>query len=188
MQRRVKQKVENYTDTLKSNMKETTVDAFTKIERCVQDPEKCKNINAILQEMLENIYNIPQLSLSDDDFTRRKRAKNLVPFHERCHAKRAKNEQCTRRRKDGSNYCGTHSKGTPHGVVDATCSTSEKIKNISVWAEEICGIMYYIDDVNNVYNTEDIMLNKVNPKVIAIYKKQRTEDGKISYSIPEFNI
>ena len=40
-----------------------------------------------------------------------------VPSSERCMAKRANGEQCTRRKKQDSCYCGTHTKGTPHGTV-----------------------------------------------------------------------
>ena len=60
---------------------------------------------------------------------KRKRVKNSVPFHERCKAKRANEAQCTRRRRDGSKFCGTHIKGTPHGeIVEEETDTIEKKK------------------------------------------------------------
>jgi hypothetical protein len=34
------------------------------------------------------------------------------------------------------------------------------------------GIVYYIDHVKNVYDTEDIMNEVENPKIIANYEKQ----------------
>jgi hypothetical protein len=40
-----------------------------------------------------------------------------------------------------------------------------------VWVEEIGGIMYYLDNNNNVYNAEDIMSNRTNPKIIAKWEK-----------------
>ena len=43
--------------------------------------------------------------------------------------------------------------------------------------------MYYIDDSFNVYQTEDIMLNKVNPKIIAKYEKRVDKQGQVSYYI-----
>ena len=46
------------------------------------------------------------------------------------------------------------------------------------------GIIYYIDSASNGDDTEDIALNKTNPKVIAKYEK--TLDGE--YSIPLYNI
>ena len=32
---------------------------------------------------------------------------------------------------------------------------------MSVWPQEINGILYYIDNYNNVYKTEDIIANKI---------------------------
>ena len=53
-----------------------------------------------------------------------------------------------------------------------------------VTAHDFCGIIYYIDDNSNVYDTVDIHNNKQNPKIIAKYVINK--DG--TYSIPEFNI
>ena len=187
MQRRVNQKVDTYTRELKDEIKKSVVGAFEKIER-VLPQENSKQVNIILKEMMDIIYNFPLIQLEEDDFARRKRAKNIVPYYDRCQAMRANNEQCTRRKKCGSNFCGTHVKGTPHGVVKCNNESGNKTKNVSVWAEEISGIMYYIDDNYNVYQAEDIMLNKINPKVIAKYEKKTESGGEVSYSIPDFNI
>ena len=54
---------------------------------------------------------------------------------------------------------------------------------VEVWVQDIQGIVYYIDNSNNVYDTADIIKNQVNPKIIAKYVK----NGE-TYSIPEFNI
>ena len=100
---------------------------------------------------------------------------------ERCCAKRANGEQCTRKRKDiDSEFCGTHLKGTPHGICDLKQEKSQGQK-IEVWAQDIQGIMYYIDKDLNVYQTEDIIQSKVNPKIIAKCVKV---DEK--YLIPKF--
>ena len=52
-----------------------------------------------------------------------------------------------------------------------------------MFAQDIQGIIYYIDKNSNVYQAEDIIINKINPKIIAKYVKE----GE-NYSIPEFNI
>jgi hypothetical protein len=110
--------------------------------------------------------------------------KNFVPIYDRCCAKRASDEQCTRRRKEGSEFCGTHMKGTPHGiVVENTDESKVTTHKVEVWAQDIQGIIYYIDKHNNVYDTPDIVMNRVNPKIIAKYIKT----GE-NYSIPELNI
>ena len=115
---------------------------------------------------------------------KRKRVKNVVHLSDRCCAKRASGEQCTRRRKDTtSEYCGTHLKGTPHGICDLEEDAKPQGHKIEVWAQDIQGIIYYIDKNNNVYQTEDIMYGKNNPNIIAKYVKVAD-----IYSIPEFNI
>jgi hypothetical protein len=134
-------------------------------------------------QLIQYIYDYDRLTFSKEDFQKRKRVKNVVPFFDRCCAKRASNEQCTRRKKDGIEYCGTHMKGTPHGIIDNQNESKPNTQKIEVWAQDIQGIVYYIDKTFNVYQAEDIVINKLNPKIIAKY----TKNGDV-YSIPEFNI
>jgi hypothetical protein len=139
--------------------------------------------NEQVNQLLQYIYDHDRLSFNKEDFQKRKRVKNFVPIFDRCCAKRANNEQCTRRRKDESEYCGTHLKGTPHGIVDAHNEPKNTTQKIEVYAQDIKGIIYYIDKTNNVYQAEDIISNKINPKIIAKYLKEGEK-----FSIPEFNI
>jgi hypothetical protein len=134
-------------------------------------------------QLLQFIYDYDRLTFNKEDFQKRKRVKNFVPIFDRCSAKRASNEQCTRRKKEGCEYCGTHLKGTPHGIVDNQNESKNTTQKIEVYAQDIQGIIYYIDKTSNVYQAEDIINNKVNPKIIAKYVK----NGE-NYSIPEFNI
>ena len=130
------------------------------------------------------IKNYDRLNLCKEDFMKRKRVKNIVHLSDRCCAKRANGDQCTRRRKeDTSEFCGTHLKGTPHGVCSSEDENKPEGKKIEVWAQDIQGIVYYIDKASNVYQIEDIMEGKSNPKVIAKYVKI----GE-TYVIPEFNM
>jgi hypothetical protein len=134
-------------------------------------------------QLIQYIYDYDRLTFGKEDFQKRKRVKNVVPFFDRCCAKRASNEQCTRRKKDDIEYCGTHMKGTPHGIIDNQNESKPNTQKIEVWAQDIQGIVYYIDKAYNVYQAEDIVINKLNPKIIAKYIKI----GEV-YSIPEFNI
>ena len=138
------------------------------------------------QKIIQYVYDYSILSLDKEDFAKRKRVKNVVSFCDRCMAKRAEGEQCTRKRKGDSLFCGTHIKGTPHGVVEETDCNNNILsqKQIQVTAQEIKGIIYYLDDNGNVYKAEDILQNRNNPQIIAKYTK--TIDG--NYSIPEYNI
>ena len=81
-------------------------------------------------------------------------------------------------------FCGTHSKGTPHGLMDSDQQIVQQNVCIDVIAKEIKGIVYYVDKFNNVYNTEDIMQTKPNPRIIAKYEKI----DENTYIIPELGL
>jgi hypothetical protein len=170
MERRLNKKVESYI----TSFKDTIRDKITQLGIIEDDKTN---------QLLQFIYDYDRLSFNKEDFVKRKRVKNFVPIFDRCCAKRATNEQCTRRKKDGNEYCGTHMKGTPHGIIDNQNEEKVNIQKIEVWAQDIQGIIYYIDNFNNVYQAEDIVVNKMNPKIIAKYVK----NGE-NYSIPEFNL
>jgi len=170
MERRLNKKVESYITTFKDSIREKTTNmGMTKNEQ--------------VNQLLQYIYDYDRLSFNKEDFQKRKRVKNFVPIFDRCCAKRASDEQCTRRKKDGCEYCGTHLKGTPHGIVDSQDEPKNTTQKIEVYAQDIQGIIYYIDKNFNVYQAEDIISNKINPKIIAKYEKTGEQ-----YSIPEFNI
>ncbi len=117
-------------------------------------------------DLMKMVMGYEKFKLCSEDLMKRKRVKNVVPLFDRCVAKRANGEQCTRRKKEGEGYCGTHTKGRPHGSVNETPENVVTNKKVDVWIKEIKGIVYYIDGDNNVYDPEDILLNKINPKVI----------------------
>lgn len=127
-------------------------------------------------EFLQFIFDYGTLCLSKDDFAKRKRVKNTVPTQIRCCACRANGEQCTRRRKEGEDFCGTHNKGTPYGVIQSDILDLNILKKKEIWVEEIKGIHYFIDDANNIYLHEDIVNNKKNPMIIGKYSIN--DDGK----------
>jgi hypothetical protein len=130
-------------------------------------------------KLLKFMYDYERLTIEKHDLQKRKRVKNIVPIFDRCIAKRACGEQCTRRKKNPHQLCGTHIKGTPHGVVEIS-ETQEKFKKIEIWAEDIKGIIYYIDTDFNVYNPKDIFENKVDPRIIAKWQKNNEGEYIIS--------
>ena len=71
-----------------------------------------------ISDFIAYLYEYPRLVLTDEDFSKRKREKNTIPILNRCNAKRSCGNQCTRKRKDGFEFCGTHYKGAPHGFVE----------------------------------------------------------------------
>lgn len=124
-------------------------------------------------ELIEYIQTYDDFTLSEEDFQKRKRLKNMIPLCDRCSASRIDKTQCSRRRQPDQIFCGTHIKGQPYGVVHASSGVEEISLNRSqtVWCEDVNGIYYYIDHNGNVYNPEDIISNKQNPKIIATYVK-----------------
>lgn len=171
MEKRLNKKIDDYISEFKNDIR-------SKVTELVGEKDETMN------KLLIYIYDYAHPCLSKQDFQKRKRVKNYVPVFDRCCAKRASTEQCTRRKKEGSDYCGTHIKGVPHGVMVQDEETNKVLtQKVEVWAEDIQGIVYYIDKCNNVYKAEDIVSNKLNPKIIAKYVKVGEK-----YTIPEFNI
>jgi hypothetical protein len=140
--------------------------------------EKLKKETSNQMDIINFVYEYNNFELNKEDFMKRKRVKNMVPIYERCCAKRASGQQCTRRKKNELSYCGTHSKGTPHGIMSEN-DVKSTITKVEVSAIDIKGIVYYLDNNNNVYDTEDIIANKKNPRIIAKYEKHGNE-----YTIP----
>lgn len=166
MEKRLSKKVDNY-------VKELVSDIIKHLESNELD----------VSSLITSFYNSYKgIEITKSDFTKRKRVKNVVPMYDRCHAKRANGEQCTRRKRDGVNFCGTHIKGTPHGIYEDNIMLNKKQpKKVFVWAEDIKGIIYYIDDSNNIYEPQDIMETKNNPRIIGKYNK--TSDGSYEVNV-----
>jgi hypothetical protein len=114
---------------------------------------------------------------------KRKRVKNMVPIQQRCLAKRANGEQCTRKKKEGCDYCGTHTKGVPCNIMDQDQSDAPKPnqESINIWVQNIKGIEYFIDGSKNVYKHEDVINNSTNPRIIAKYAKNDIGAFSISF-------
>ena len=166
MEKRISEKVNKHQDDFKSSLKSWI--------------DTCQEIDITKKsEFLRFIYDFDKLQLTKEDFCKRRRCKSIVPHYQRCLAKRACNEQCTRKRKDDSDYCGTHDKNRPHGVVNFDEKPGPSLKKVEVWLQEIGGINYYIDNNNNIYKTEDIISNVNNPLVIAKYS---LVDGVYKYN------
>jgi len=196
MERRINKRVNEFISKFKEDIKGLVLSCQDSIGDSMdtwdgEDLETMGTLKATvsneLMTMLQQVYDYQNITLLKSDFSKRKRVKNVVPFFDRCVACRANSDQCTRRKKDKSNFCGTHIKGTPHGVIEEHNSSTEIEKKVSVWVCDIKGIMYYIDNNNNVYDSEEVMKNMTNPKIIAKYEKNIIE-GESVYTIPAFNI
>ena len=153
MEKRVNQQLEKYLLQFKDHIKQKVT------ELGFEDKTKSN-------ELLEYVFEYKRLSFTKDDFIKRKRVQNIIPENNRCIAKKSCSEQCTRRRRSDSEYCGTHSKYASQ--IDGVSSLT---KSLEVIAKEMDGIVYYVDEFQNVYRTEDILNDKENPLVVSRYEQ-----------------
>ena len=175
MESRLNKKIDQYIFDFKNNLRDKMVELGLDLNG------ESMGCNAFMEYM----YNYDKLSLDTADFQKRKRVKNFVPIAERCCAKRSNAQQCTRRKKVDCEFCGTHQKGTPHGIMESssldTTTAASNTRKVTVFTQDIQGIIYYLDNDGNIYQTEDVVSNKPNPKVIAKYVKKNDV-----YTIAEF--
>ena len=204
MERRVNKRINEYFSGFKQNVKSEIIKIIEK-NKANQSEDSSSNCDKELRSLLQYVCDYEKCELTTTDFEKRKRSKNNVPIHEQCIAKKADGSQCTRRKRDGSHFCGTHIKGTPHGFIEegsVTESTNtnvgsnkvnivannvvsmNKTKKVEIWLEDINGIMHYIDNNFNVYDNEDIKRGAANPKVIYKYEKDYV-NGKEIYAIKD---
>jgi hypothetical protein len=179
MEKQLSNKVENYVATFKCNVKDKIMEILSPSPN-----EFSEKRNMITQYVLD----YEPFSFEKEDFqkTKRKKQKNTLPSDERCCSKRADQEQCSRKKRPGFDYCGTHLKtkmktntntntnteSTSSTIEDNTHTignTESKSHKVEVIAHDIQGIVYFLDKEGNVYKTEDIMSNKPNPEIIANY-------------------
>ena len=158
MERRIGAKIDSYTIAFKdeaasklrdlnaavaalSNAKHNAADSKDKDQQTQN-----QQVDSLFKQIISFVYDYEKLKLTKEDFMKRKRVKNIVHLADRCCAKRANGEQCTRRKKDAdSEFCGTHLKGTPHGTCELDNDVKPSGQKIEVWAQDIQGIIYYID-------------------------------------------
>ena len=101
----------------------------------------------------------------------KKRNRRILCSHEQCMGRKGDGNQCTRSRKDGSEYCLSHQKSIPHGRIDDN-NYSKKQKGkpgrrpkndkyvndpdyLSVTIRNISGQSYLVDVDNNVTFQKD---------------------------------
>ena len=91
MERRITKKVEEHQHNFKNAIKQYLEDNECHV--------KSEDNDTNSSSFLKFVFDFENFNLSKDDFKKRKRVKNQVPQFERCAAKRANCEQCTRRKK-----------------------------------------------------------------------------------------
>jgi len=142
------------------------------------------------QELLEYIHEYPSCpqteNVNENPTPKPKSKKNKTPLElkNRCVAKLSNGGQCSRQSLKDGTLCGSHVSIQPYGMISTSeIKDGKEIVSHEVFAVEIQGLVYYIDHLGNVFRTEDILLNAVNPAIIAKYVK--TDSG---YTIPSLGL
>lgn len=150
------------------------------VELSFTEKEKINELLEFIFEYEKKIKNTTKQNTTDNSSI-------TLTDEERCIATRKQGDRCSRKKTKGNQYCGTHcvkykeiihGKGTiTPSIIDerptiqsslkTTLPPDKQKKSMEVVAHEIQGIIYYIDNDLNVYNTEDIFKNLNNPRVIA---------------------
>jgi len=186
MERKIGGKIDAYIidlkDALSSKIRELgTAASAAAASSTESDGVVVGTIEQLCQQLTKFVYEYEKLKMTKDDFMKRKRVKNMVPSQQRCLAKRANGEQCTRKKKEGCDYCGTHTKGVPCSIMDDVDKPKSNQQSVNIWVQNIKGIEYFIDSSQNVYKHEDVINNSTNPHVIAKYSKNESGAFSISF-------
>lgn len=115
------------------------------------------------------VGDIQDINLVLDDKRKKRKKNKILASDELCMAKKADNLQCTRRRKEGCEYCGKHQNNLKFGRIDDEERYNDKTKYIRTIHKRIDGEDYLIDDDNIVYT-----FDKTSPEVLGVFK-----EGKI---------
>ena len=119
---------------------------------------------------------------------KKKNNRRVLPPNEQCLGRKMNFTQCTRKRKGGTEFCGSHQKNLPNGKIgdDGSCFTKvkgkrgRKRKNIMANISEndilttkkyIDGELYLLDDKNVVYNFDRNL-----PVILGLLKNGKIVD------------
>ena len=171
--------VQDYITEFKANIQKKVIELGFQ-----QDKQKA-------QELLEYIYEYPscpqpqtQEKKPKNNEPKIKKPKNPSALKNRCVAKLSNGGQCSRQSLKDGNLCGSHVTLQPFGMISTSeIKDGKEIVSHEVFAVEIQGLVYYIDHFGNVFRTEDILTNSLNPSVIAKYVKNDS-----GYTIPSLGL
>ena len=170
MNKRIETIIQDFISTFKTDI----------LNIIIQDRNNEINSQETIDKLCELIKTYQDLTITESDF-KKKRSRNTIPACERCNALRANGDQCTRRKKNNSMFCGTHSKGTPNGIYNNTDKESDCYEKREIEVVEYKGIPYYSDKQNRIYSHHDILQKIDSPTIIGefIYNKDNNNSKQI---------
>jgi len=154
------------------------------IDHCLDEEEALQNYLPSIEENTEP--------------SKKKRKRKKFPPDECCMGRKQFGEQCTRRKKDGSEFCGSHMKNLPYGKIGDNREYLCKVKGkrgrkkkkdsvfannedyVETWIDDSLGSDYLIDKDGNVYSN-----NQISPKIVGRKNDQTGMIEPISLDILE---
>lgn len=116
---------------------------------------------------------------------KKKNNKRILPKNEQCLGRKMDFTQCTRKRKDNTEFCGSHIKNLPNGKIgdDGSCFNKTKGKRgrkrknptINVNDNDIVGIKKYIDGELYLVDKNKVVYSYKNnmPIILGYLKEER---------------
>lgn len=134
---------------------------------------------AKVNDFLEYLNEYEKLVIDKEEFVKKTRPLPVIPSENRCNGILQNSEQCARRKLPNLHYCGSHCKKLPYGSL-----SNDSVENtqVVVFETSIQGIIYYVDEFDNIYKTEDILNGVKNPEIVAHLSKV-TVDGDVRLEI-----
>lgn len=122
MEKHVQRKVNNYCTEYRSLF-------LAEIDQLIHGISKGENSDIVerINEIKMKCTFIPFPEIKKGELKKSKRIHNVVPENEKCGAVCSGGIRCSRRKQNGTLYCGTHVKGQPNGTIN----NNVEIQNVS---------------------------------------------------------
>ena len=167
-------------------LREECIDIINKISHL-----KMLDKEELIEKCLPDLIYFNETANNIIQTKKKKSSRRVLPSHEQCLGRKMDFTQCTRKRRDGTTFCGSHQKNLPNGKIgdDGKCflkpkgKRGRKRKNIMENINEndilttkkyIDGELYLVDNMNVVYN-----FNQDYPIIIGLLVKEEGHEDKI---------
>jgi hypothetical protein len=137
----------------------------------------CNENNLNSTKILDSYSN--DISKIGTSFGVKKRNRRILPFEFQCMGRKLDGKQCTRGKRENSEYCKSHENKLPYGRIDEPFKSKETSKRgrkrkdkqhdmISTCVEKIDGKNYLVDENKFVYT-----FSIKNPEFLGIFENNK---------------
>jgi hypothetical protein len=138
MDRRINKLIADHTSKTKDGIKQRVLAAKEEINAATNHTNVA-GVEKSLMSLLQFVLDSEPLTVTPADYVKRKRTKNTIPLYDMCSALKADGTRCSRRKREGEHYCGTHTKGTPYGSISGEAIGGEGVESETAEAVVVHG-------------------------------------------------